>query len=423
MAGRRLGLVRPDLDGGVILNAVLFGHGSHEAAWRSPGARPMAPLELSHWMACAREAEAAGFDGLFLGDILCLQDRPEHHPSEALDPFMVLAALAGTTERLRLTGTASTSFNHPYHLARRILSLHHLSAGRAGWNIVTSSYSQEALAFGWAEMPCTDERYAMADEVVQAVEALWLAWDGVERVADKEAGRWLNATPEKVRASGRFGRIDGVVNVSPAPYGRPLLAQAGSSPTGLRFAARHADQIFTVQSEIEGAKAFRAKARQLAAEAGRDANSVKILPGLVPFVASTREKAEAKLASLSRHVSMAHLLPKLERFTGLALASHDLDAQLPYGPEDLPENVFSNSRARLLMAEAQRSGLTLRQLATRFAAGRGHLLLVGTGADVAEAMLRWIAEGAADGFNVMVPLLPSGITAFGGQVAPRLRSR
>lgn len=405
----------------MILNAVLFGHGSHEAAWRSPAAQPMAPLELAHWVACAHEAEAADFDGLFLGDILCLQDRPEHHPSEALDPFMVLSALAGSTERLRLIGTASTSFNHPYHLARRILSLHHLSAGRAGWNIVTSSYPQEALTFGRAEMPATAERYAMAEEVVQAVEALWSAWDGVERVADKETGQWLDTTPSTCRAAGRFGRIDGVVNLSPAPYGRPMLAQAGSSPVGLRFAARYAEQIFTVQSEIEGAKEFRTNARRLAAETGRSAESVRILPGLVPFVAPTREEAEAELASLSQHVSMAHVVPKLERFTGLALAPHDLDARLPYSPEDVPENAFSNSRARLLISEAQQSGLTLRQLATRFAAGRGHLLLVGTGDEVADTILRWMREGAADGFNVMAPLLPSGIKAFSAYVMPHLR--
>lgn len=405
----------------MILNAVLFGHGSHESAWRSPDARPLAPLELSHWITCAREAEAAGFDGLFLGDIPCLQDRPEHHPSEALDPFMVLSALAGVTERLGLIGTASTSFNHPFHLARRILSLHHLSGGRAGWNIVTSSYPQEALVFGWPEMPPPEERYALAEEVVQAVEALWSAWDGVERVADQEAGRWLNLAPEPVRRSGRFGRIDGAVNLSPAPYGRPLLAQAGSSPVGMRFAARHADQVFTVQPEIEGAKAFRAKARALAAEAGRPRDSVKILPGLVPFVATTREEAEADLARLSRHVSLAHILPKLERFTGLAFASLDPDARFPYGPEDVADNVFSNSRARLLVAEAHRSGVTLRQFATRFAAGRGHLLLVGTGADVANEMMRWIEDGAADGFNVMAPLLPSGIRAFGAHVMPHLR--
>ena len=112
----------------MILNAVLFGHGSHEAAWRAPGSRATAPLELPHWLDCA---QAAGFDGLFLGDILCLQDRPEHHPSETLDPLMVLAALAGATRKLTLIGTASTSFNHPFHLARRLLTLHQACCWRS----------------------------------------------------------------------------------------------------------------------------------------------------------------------------------------------------------------------------------------------------------------------------------------------------
>lgn len=406
----------------MILNAVLFGHGSHEASWRHKAARPTAPLELSHWLDCARMAEAGGFDGLFVGDILCLQDRPEQHPSETLDPFMVLAALAGVTGRLTLTGTASTSFNHPFHLARRILSLHHLSGGRAGWNIVTSSYPQEAPVFGWDAMPPTEDRYAMAEEAVQAVKALWGAWDGIERVADKAGERWLSATPPAVRAEGRaFGRVEGVVNVSPAPYGRPHLAQAGSSATGRAFAARHADHVFTVQSGIEGARAFRADLRRLAAEAGRAPDAVKVLPGVVPFVAETRDAAEAELAGLTELVGLEHTIVKLERFIGLPLEGHDPDAPFAYGPGDLSDNVFSNSRAHLLVSGAREAGLTLRQLAGRFAAGHGHLLLVGTGAEVAGTLRHWVEAGAADGFNVMAPRLPDGIAAFGDLVMPHLR--
>lgn len=405
----------------MILNLVAFGHGSHEAAWRAEGMRATAPLELPHWIACARDAEAAGFDGLFLGDILCVQDRPEHHPSEALDPMMVLCAVAGATERLRLIGTASTSFNHPYHLARRILTLHHLSGGRAGWNIVTSSYPQEALNFGWAEMPPTAERYALAEDVVQAVKALWDGWDGISRVGGRENGRFLSATPPAVRRSGRFGATEGPLNLSPEPYGRPLLAQAGSSPEGLAFAARHADQIFTVQSEIEGARRFRTAIRAEAAKAGRGGDEIKVLPGLVPFIGDTVEEAEAALEALTRHVSLDHVLPKLERFTGLKLAGLELDARLPFRVADLAENRFSNSRAHLLVEEAQQKGYTLRQFASRFAAGRGHLLHVGTGAELAALMRRWVGEGAADGFNVMPPLLPAGIAAFGSAVMPSLR--
>lgn len=404
----------------MILNAVLFGHGSHEASWRAPAQSATAPLELSHWLSCARAAETAGFDGLFLGDILCLQDHPEHHPSETLDPLMVLAALAGATQRINLIGTASTSFNHPVHLARRLLTLSHLSAGRAGWNIVTSSYPQEAQLFGWPEMPPTHARYTLAEEVIDTVKALWSAWDTTERTADKSQGRWLDTAPSEVSVSGGFGDIIGTLNLSPAPYDRPILAQAGSSPTGMQFAARHADQVFTVQSDIESAKDFRAQIRQLATDAGRSPDAARVLPGIVPFVAETREAAEQELAELTQLIGMDHILRKLERFTGLEFDGLNLDAPLPYDPDDLAPNAFSNSRAHLLISHATQSGLTLRQLAARFAAGRGHLLVVGTGKDVAKVMLNWIDQGAADGFNVMAPLLPTGLQTFGTLVIPHL---
>ncbi|GGA73134.1 monooxygenase [Nitratireductor aestuarii] len=396
----------------MIFNLVVFGHGSHEAAWRSPEAQATAPLDLSHWTACAKLAEAAGFDGLFLGDILCLQDHPEVHPSEALDPLMVLAAVAGVTERLTLIGTASASFNHPFHLARRILSLHHLTRGRAGWNIVTSSYAQEAANFGWPKMPETPERYAHAEDVVNAVKALWDSWDGVTRVADKESGRWLNQAPQTVKREGRFGAINGALNLSPEPWSRPVLAQAGSSPEGLAFAARHADQVFTVQSDIGQARAFRERLHKLAVEAGRNPQDIKVLPGLVPFIGETREDAEAQLMALSAHNFMEHLVTKLERFTGLDLSGADLDAPLKASAKDLPRNSFSNSRARLLLEVAEREGLTLRQLAVRFAAGRGHLLFVGTAEELGRVMRDWIEAGACDGFNVMPPQLPVDLSCL-----------
>lgn len=403
----------------MILNAVLFGHGSHESAWRGAEARATAPLELSHWLACARAAENSGFDGLFLGDILCLQDRPEHHPSEALDPMLVLAALTGATERLRLIGTASTSFDHPYHLARRLLTLQHLSGGRAGWNMVTSSYPQEGANFGWPEMPDTPARYARAEDVVQAVKALWSGWDGVTRLGDKQAGRWLDHTPAPANHSGAYGATAGPLNLSPAPHGRPLLAQAGSSPEGMGFAARHADQIFTVQAEISAAIAFRHRIRDLAAAAGRNPDDLAVLPGVVPFVAPTRAEAEAQLAALTARIGFEHLRVKLGRFIGADLAG--CDPELPVAATAMATNRFSNSRAGLLLDLAAREGWTLRQLAGRFAAGRGHLLLVGTGAEVAAVLREWLVAGAADGFNVMAPELPAGVLAFGQQVIPLLR--
>lgn len=401
----------------MIFNLVVFGHGSHEAAWRRPDARATAPLELAHWAECARQAEEAGFDGLFLGDILCLQDHPEFHPSEALDPFIVLAAIAGMTKRLTLIGTASASFNHPFHLARRILSLHHLSGGRAGWNIVTSSYAQEAANFGWEAMPETEERYAMAEEVTSAVKALWHSWDGAQRIADKTSGRWLSAAPATVKREGRFGAINGALNLSPEPWGQPVLAQAGSSPEGLAFAARHADQVFTVQSDIDQSRAFRQRLHGLALEAGRKVADIKVLPGLVPFIGTTEAEAEEKLMALSALNSATHLLSKLERFTGLTLKGHDLDAPMPVLSKNLSRNSFSNSRARLLLEMGERENLTLRQLAARFSAGRGHLLFVGTAEKLGQLMRTWIEAEAADGFNIMPPELPGDLTPLKAELS------
>ena len=187
------------------------------------------------------------------------------------------------------------------------------------------------------------------------------------------------------------------------------------------FAARHADQVFTVQSDLQAACAFRNKIRAQAKAAGRDPDRVKVLPGLVPFIGTTRAAAEADRDALTQRIGLEHILTKLERFTGLQLADLNLDKPLHFGPDDLTENRFSNSRARLLLIEAQRGGLTLRQLAARFAAGRGHLLLVGTPAEVAKVVRDWVAAGAADGFNIMSPELPSGIGSFGQQVIPLLR--
>lgn len=261
----------------------------------------------------------------------------------------------------------------------------------------------------------------MADDVVRAILALWDAWDGVARVGDKATGRYLSRAPSYVISTGRYGRIDGAVNLGPAPYDRPLLAQAGSSAEGVAFAGHHADHVFTVQSDMDSAVAFRTRIRQTAATAGRDPDQVYVLPGVVPFIGKTLAQAEAQLRTLTDLAGLEHLLAKLARFTGLPVQNMALDAPVSIRPEDLPDNRFSNSRARMLVANAREAGLTLRQLAARFAAGRGHLLLVGTGPQIAATMQDWLDAGAADGFNVMVPELPRGIADFGAHVLPHLR--
>ncbi len=265
------------------LNAVIYGLGSHEAAWRMPESDPLASTDLGYWIEIAQRAEAAGFDALFLGDVLALQKGADRHLSDAMDPFVILSALAAVTTRIGLIGTASTTFEHPYHLARRFASLDHISRGRAGWNIVTSSNVLEAHNFGLQDMPEHAERYRRAADIVDAVTALWGSWDADARIADKQAGRYFDPTKvRRVEHAGPYVKTAGPLNVPRSPQGRPVLAQASASEAGRAFAASRADIVFTAQSTLSDAKDFYADMKERAARAGRDPDTILVFPGIVP---------------------------------------------------------------------------------------------------------------------------------------------
>lgn len=404
------------------LNAAIYGLGSHEAAWRMPESDPHAPTRLSFWTDLATQAEEAGFDALFLGDVLALQGGADKHLSDALDPIVIMSALASATSRIGLIATASTTFDHPFHLARRFASLDHISGGRAGWNIVTSSNVLEALNFGLDSMPDHAQRYARAAAVVDAVLALWDSWDADAKIANQKNGQYLD--PSKIRRvchAGPYVRTAGPLNVPRPPRGRPVLAQAGSSEVGRAFAAARADIVFTVQSNLSDARDFYNDIKARASRAGRDPASIRVLPGIVPVAAATRAEAEARLAELNSFAVLDHLIAKGSEFLGIDLAQVNLDAPLPAGIRHDAGNQASQSRVAVLTAIAQREDLSVRQLLARLASGRGHLLAVGTGADIANRMQEWFETGAADGFNVMFPVLPGDMKRFVEHVMPVLK--
>ena len=406
------------------LNAVIYGLGSHEAAWRMPESDPRAVTKLSFWTDLAQRAEAAGFDALFLGDVLALQAGADKHLSDAMDPIVIMSALAAVTSRIGLIATASTSFDHPFHLARRFACLDHISGGRAGWNIVTSSNALEAKNFGLDAMPDHAERYARAGDVVDAVLALWNSWDADAKVADQGSGQYLDPTKiRRVDHQGPFVRTAGPLNVPRPPQGRPVLAQAGSSEAGRAFAAARADIVFTVQSDLSDARAFYRDMKARAVQAGRDPDSLRILPGIVPVAGATKAEAEARLAELNGFAVLDHLIAKGSEFLGLDLTKVDLDAPLPEGMVDAARNQASQSRVAVLTGIAAREDLTARQLLGRLASGRGHLLAVGTGTEIADVMEEWLEAGAADGFNVMCPVLPGDLQCFADLVMPELVRR
>ena len=406
------------------LNAVIFGLGSHEAGWRMPESDAFASTDLDYWIDIARRAESGGFDALFLGDVLALQQSADRHLSDAMDPLVILSALAAVTDRIGLIGTASTSFDHPFHLARRFASLDHISKGRAGWNIVTSSNPLEAYNFGLDAMPDHDERYARAADVTEAALALWNSWQVDARIADKQTGRYLD--PFKVKSinhQGPFVRSRGPLNVPRSPQGRPLLAQAGASEAGRNFAARYADMVFTVQADLADAQAFYRDMKARTVHHGRTPESLLIYPGIVPVAAPTRQQAEERLEQMNSFMVVEHVLAKLSEFLGADLSGANLDEPLPDTGAGAPPNQSSQSRLAVLVGIARRDGLSLRQLLMRLASGRGHLLAIGTGAEIAATMGDWFENGAADGFNVMSPVMPEDLQRFVDLVIPVLIER
>lgn len=400
------------------LGLFLQGAGHHVSGWRHADAESGSE-NLDLLLRVVKAAEAAKFDMVFLAD--GLTSGVDAHPSmiARFEPLTLLGALAMVTERIGLAATASTTYGEPYHLARAFASIDHLSHGRAAWNIVTTSYARSANNFSKSH-PEHDARYAIAEEFVEVVRGLWDSWADDAFPKDKERG--VYADPAKVRVldhAGKYYSVKGPLNIPRSPQGHPVLIQAGSSGPGQDLAARAADIVFTAQASLPEAQAFYRSLKARVAGFGRDPASVAVMPGFLPVVGRSLKEASEKLSELDRWTPIASAMPLLEERIGHSLSAYDLDGPLP----DLPISDQLRSRAELLTELARREGLTIRQLALRVAAGRGHHIVLGTASDVADRMQEWFASGAADGFNVMPPYFPAGLDDFVTQVVPILQER
>ncbi|MGA5317806.1 LLM class flavin-dependent oxidoreductase [Streptomyces pseudogriseolus] len=406
------------------LNAFLMNTGHHEASWRLPESDPYAHVDLDHYVRLARIAERGAFDSLFLADGPQLWNTVAQRPAGALEPLTLLTALATATEHIGLIATASTSYNSPYNLARKFASLDIVSKGRAGWNIVTTAGAEAARNFGLDDEPAHAERYARAAEFLDVARLLWDSWEDDTVVADKAAGVWGDdGKIHPPRHRGTYFRVEGALNVPRAPQGYPLLVQAGSSEDGKRFAARYAEAVFTAQQTLADAQSFYADLKARTAAAGRDPDHVKVLPGIVPVVGSTEAEARRLEQVLDEHIVPEHGVRRLEELLRLAPGTLALDAELPGELPSEDEIEGARSRYSLIVELARRERLTVRRLIARLGGGRGHLTFAGTPEQVADTIGRWFAEGAADGFNIMPAVLPSGLETFVDQVVPLLRAR
>jgi FMN-dependent oxidoreductase (nitrilotriacetate monooxygenase family) len=408
------------------LNLFIHGRGHHEASWRHPASSPRSLTDVRYYIDLAQRAEAAKFDSIFFADQLALGGDVAQAPRTWLEPVTVLAALATATSRIGLIATASTTYTEPFNLARQFASIDHMSQGRAAWNIVTSWLATAAENYGGAGQVSHADRYARGEEFMTVVKALWDSWAADAVLDDRASGAYARA--ERIRAinhHGEFYTVAGPLNLPRCPQGRPVLVQAGSSDTGRRFAARHADAVFTAHMAKETAQEFYADLKKLAAEEGRRSEEVLILPGLSPMLAGT----EAEAQRLAREVNeLTDPEVGRKRLSG-RFGGHDfshLPLDRPLTPADFPppETVeAARSRTEVILNLVKRDRPTLRQLLGYLAGARGHYVTAGTPEQIADLMVDWFHHGAADGFNLMPPLLPVQLDAFSAEVIPILQRR
>lgn len=408
---------------GLLLNVLGF----HIAAWRHPEARPELGSDIDRYAGIARTAERGLFDLLFLADNAAvkhgadLESMSRIAPFYQLEPFSLLSALSTQTRHIGLVASATTTYNEPYHVARKVATLDHLSHGRAGWNLITSSNEAEAFNFSRDAHMAHGDRYERAHEFAHVVRGLWDSWEDDAFLYDKAAGRYFR--PEKLHELGHQGKafaVKGPLNVDRPPQGHPVIAQAGSSEPGRELAAETADLVFTAQLSLDAARAFYADVKGRMAKFGRAPEQMKIMPGVVPFIGHTRQEADDIFQQLQDAILPEVGLAILrELLGGVDLSGHDLDGPVP----EIADSNAGKARREILTDLARREKLSIRQLYQHAAGARGHWILRGTPQDIADVLENWLKQDAADGFVIIPPFLPGTIDRFVDLVVPELQRR
>lgn len=411
------------------LGAFLPGSGHHVAAWRHPNSQADGGLNFQHYKRLAQTAQRGKFDMLFLADGLAVWDRGQGREafsrsgqfSVHFEPLTLLSALSVVTEHIGLVATASTTYDEPFHLARKFASLDYLSGGRAGWNVVTSSAEAAAKNFSREEHLEHSLRYERAREFLEVTSKLWDSWEDEAFLRDKESGIYFD--PDKLHIPNHKGKhfsVRGPLNVARPIQGYPVIVQAGSSEAGQDLAAQTAEAIFTAQQTLTEAQNFYSSVKGRLSKYGRSPDHLKIMPGVFPVIGRTEEEAKEKYEQLQE---LIHPSVGLGLLSGL-IGGHDLSKYPLDGPlPDLPDTNGGKSRLQLITDLARRENLTIRQLYLWIAGARGHRTILGTPEQIADQLEDWFVNDGADGFNIMPPWLPGGLDEFVDLVIPELQRR
>ena len=409
------------------LSAFMYFDGNYNlAAWRRPEAYADAGLDIQRWIDCARILERGKLDMIFIADYTSppgfdnVETMSQTARSIGFEPVTLLTALAMATTKLGVAGTISTTWNEPYTVARMLASLDRISKVRAGWNIVTGRNPDDAKNFSREEHMAHDDRYDRAEEFVDVVFGLWDTFEDDAFIVDRESGHFFD--PSKIHGlhhKGKHFSVRGPLGVPRSPQGHPVKVVAGDSEPGRQLGARVADVIFTSKADIAAGKTFYADMRNRAAKFGRDPDSMKILPGVTLYLGRSRQEAEEKYERLESLLPVPYAIRQLGILMGADLSGYPIDEPLP----ELPESKVRPGGFQKQILNARRDNLTLRQMALRACAAKSHFVIKGTAKDAADQMEDWFRNEAADGFNILPPLIPGDLEDFVDDVIPELRRR
>ncbi|OXM75097.1 MULTISPECIES: LLM class flavin-dependent oxidoreductase [Amycolatopsis] len=420
MTSRRMRLFAFDFQGPAHLSAGL---------WRHERDRSAGYTDLRYWTDYAKLLEEGRFDGIFFADNVGYHDVYQGSVAAALadaaqipanDPFLVVSAMASVTEHLGFGLTGSTSYEHPYALARRFTTLDHLTRGRVGWNLVTSYADSAARNLGTGQQVPHDERYDMAAEYLEVCYKLWEAsWQDDAVVRDRATG--VYADPARVHEIGHHGKyftVPGIALCEPSPQRTPVIFQAGGSSKGRALAAAHAEAVFVNAVSMPALTRQVGAVRGLAAETGRDPGSVKVLQMLNVVVAPTDEAAQEKYESYRRLVSYSGAMARYSGWTGLDMAQFDPDVPLRHVKTNAGQTMVD-----LFSKMDPDKEWTPRDIAEFIGIGGTGPTIVGSPATVAAELIRWMDETGVDGFNLGHAVKHADIADFIELVVPELQRR
>jgi FMN-dependent oxidoreductase (nitrilotriacetate monooxygenase family) len=406
----------------MVLTTFMLPAGYHKDSWRMDGSRSEELANFDFVADLTRMAEAAKLDAVFFGDIAHANTvlRGDIKMNGFYEPMTTLAALAAVTKNIGLIGTISTSFYEPYNVARLLAGVDHMSGGRAGWNIVTSSDGHQNFGLDAAPDPAT--RYRRATEFVEVVQKLWDSWEDDAVTNDKESGWYVDA--DKLHAidhAGEFFKVAGPLPGPRSPQGRPVLVQAGSSGPGMELGSSVADGIYTAQPLKEPSIEFYAKFKKMALAKGRNPEEIHIIPGILPILGDTEKEAWDLADELANNIHLENGRRQVGADLKMDLSSLDFNEKIP--AEWFSEDPGMGSRYHIYRRKSVEQGMSLRELIVDLARSTGHQWMAGTPSQVADRMVDWFESKACDGFNLNAPFNPGGFALICDKLVPELQDR